>query len=587
MKSMKSLLVALVLGALLALPPPPANAKPDGIEWLRDERVAFERARAEKRYVLLYLEAVWCHWCHVMDHDTYGDEKVRATMAAHYVPLRIDQDARPDLANRYREYGWPATIVFAADGSEIVKRRGFIAPGAFARLLEAIVADPSPEHAASLQEAPPPPRSGLAPEVSAELLRRHRATFDRALGGLATAQKFMDRDSVEYALAFSADPQEREIAVKTLDGARALIDPVWGGVYQYSTGGDWKHPHYEKLGVLQGEYLRVYSRAYAQLGQPAHLQAARDVRRYIDGFLAAPEGGYHASQDADPRPGEHGHHYFALDDAARRKAGMPRIDRNQYAREAGAIAEGLGAYYEATGDATALASARAALRWALKERRNSRGGFRHGEADDAYLADSLWMGRALLQMYRASGEREGRQHAAAAADYIDAEFRARAGYAAGARGTGPIAPVPQLDENIQLGRFANLLARYTGKEEHRAIAAHAFAWLAQPQVALGRVTDVGILHLDRELNTDPLHLTVVGPRGDPGTTALFAACLRVPGAYKRLDWWDRSEGPLPNPDVKYPTLKRPAAFVCTEQRCSTPITKPEDVALFLAETAAE
>ena len=82
-----------------------------------------------------------------------------------------------------------------------------------------------------------------------------------------------------------------------------------------------------------------------------------------------------------------------------------------------------------------------------------------------------------------------------------------------------------------------------------------------------------------------MHLTVIGPRADAATQALYDACLRVPSGYKRLEWWDRSEGPLMNADVNYPTLKRPAAFVCTEQRCSLPIAAPGDVAKFLAEPA--
>jgi uncharacterized protein YyaL (SSP411 family) len=67
---------------------------------------------------------------------------------------------------------------------------------------------------------------------------------------------------------------------------------------------------------------------------------------------------------------------------------------------------------------------------------------------------------------------------------------------------------------------------------------------------------------------------------------MFQAVLRVPGSYKRLEWWDRGEGPLPNPDVEYPPLKRAAAFVCTNRRCSVPLYKPEDVAQFLAESRA-
>ncbi len=141
----------------------------------------------------------------------------------------------------------------------------------------------------------------------------------------------------------------------------------------------------------------------------------------------------------------------------------------------------------------------------------------------------------------------------------------------------------QIDENIALARWSNLLGHTTGQATQRKIAEHAFGYLAQRKVALSRLTEAGILLLDREMNANPMHLTVIGPKGDAATQALYDAALRVPGAYKRLDWWDRAEGPLPNPDVNYPELKKPAAFVCTDQRCSVPIFRAADIAAFLAE----
>ncbi len=148
MRRLTTILLALVLGGTVH-----AGSAAHGVEWRRDDVEAFQEARDGKRFVLLYLEAVWCHWCHVMDHETYADSGVADAIAAHYVPLRIDQDSRPDLANRYRDYGWPATIVFAADGTEIVKRRGYIPPERMRRLLAAIVADPSPEQVAAADAA--------------------------------------------------------------------------------------------------------------------------------------------------------------------------------------------------------------------------------------------------------------------------------------------------------------------------------------------------------------------------------------------------------------------------------------------------
>src|SRR5688572_8149296 len=114
------------------------------VDWKPWSDDVFQHAKRENRFVLLYLEAVWCHWCHVMDEKTYGDPTVAGLIKARYLPVRVDQDSRPDLALRYEDYGWPATIVFDGTGKEIIKRRGFIEPAPMADLLQAILDDPTP-----------------------------------------------------------------------------------------------------------------------------------------------------------------------------------------------------------------------------------------------------------------------------------------------------------------------------------------------------------------------------------------------------------------------------------------------------------
>jgi len=84
--------------------------------------------------VLLDLEAVWCHWCNVMDANTYSDPQVINLLRAHYITLKVDQDSRPDLSNRYEDFGWPATVVFEGEGHEIVKRQGYLSPDEMASM---------------------------------------------------------------------------------------------------------------------------------------------------------------------------------------------------------------------------------------------------------------------------------------------------------------------------------------------------------------------------------------------------------------------------------------------------------------------
>ena len=139
----RRLVIPLFLLTLVASSGADEKKKP-GIEWREWSDDIFAQAKKQNRFVLLDLGAVWCHWCHVMEEITYRDPKVIASINSKYIPVRVDQDSRPDLSNRYEDYGWPATIVFNTDGSEIVKRQGYIPPKPMASMLQAIIDDPSP-----------------------------------------------------------------------------------------------------------------------------------------------------------------------------------------------------------------------------------------------------------------------------------------------------------------------------------------------------------------------------------------------------------------------------------------------------------
>ncbi|MDH3858541.1 MAG: thioredoxin domain-containing protein, partial [Gammaproteobacteria bacterium] len=104
----------------------------------------FERAAKENKFVLLSLQAWWCHPCHQMNTITYDDPSVRGILADKFIPVYVDQDSRPDISQRYERWGWPATIIFAADGTEIVKLKGFYSPKFFIPILQATIEDPSP-----------------------------------------------------------------------------------------------------------------------------------------------------------------------------------------------------------------------------------------------------------------------------------------------------------------------------------------------------------------------------------------------------------------------------------------------------------
>jgi len=548
------------------------------IEWQPWSDTIFEQAQREHRFVLLDLEAVWCHWCHVMDEQTYADPKVIALVRSHYLPVKVDQDSRPDISDRYEDYGWPATVVFKSDGSEIVKRQGYLPPKLMASMLQAIIDDPSPGPSITAEPAiEPRSEAGLTNEQREKLRKVLRDDYDKKNRGWGTVQKFLDWDIIEFCLeeTIAGNRQFEGMARETLDAQRQLIDPVWGGVYQYSTDGDWEHPHFEKIMQFQAENLRIYAESYALWKDPADLEAAKQIRQYLRRFLTSPDGAFYTSQDADLIQGKHSADYFALDDKARVARGIPRVDQHIYARENGWAINALATFAGATGDTTALSDAVRAADWIIAHRSLGEGGFRHDENDAGgpYFGDSVSMARAFLSLYQVTGDRKWLQRAQETERFAASQFKGEAGYVAfrGSLG-GKLQPKPQVDENVLFARVANLLQYYSGQTANLSDAEHAMRFLAAPGIAERRGFLVGgILLADREVSRPPLHLTIVGAKADPQARELFAAALRQPAPYKRLEWWDETEGPLPNPDVEYPKFDRAAAFVCTERRCSAPI----------------
>ncbi len=582
-----------LVGALLLSSPLAASGPARGVAWRSFSDDAFTTAGREKKLVLLDLGAVWCHWCHVMEETTYRDPKVVSLLRRHFVSVRVDQDSRPDLSNRYEDYGWPATVIFDAKGQELVKFAGYIAPERMAALLDAVVKDPTPGPSVRPEAPVVSGSAALDPALRKDLEALVAARYDREHGGWGFSKKFLDWESVEYCLlrASSGDADAARMARQTLAKSRKLIDPVWGGLYQYSDSGDWDHPHFEKLAQFQAEGMRVYAEAYLLWGDPADLAAARDIHRYARAFLTSLEGASYVSQDADLVAGEHSGAYYALDDAGRRRRGVPRVDTHLYARETAWMANALIALYAATGERQFLDEALAAARWIVAERALAGGGFRHDTSDAAgpYLGDTVASGRAFLALYAATGDRAWLSRARKAADFIAATFVVAntPGFVAAVPKSKFAPPRPQRDENALAARFLNLLFRYTGDERYRREADQAMRFLAARDVA-EKFPTASVLLADADLSSEPAHLTVVGARDDARTQALLLGALAYPAAYKRVELWDRREGPLPNSDVDFPELEAPAAFACAGGRCSLPSYTPEELrkrALRLQEAA--
>ncbi|MBB5187465.1 hypothetical protein HNQ57_001734 [Zhongshania antarctica] len=558
------------------------------IAWQDWSPEVFSEAKKTGKHIILNVEAVWCHWCHVMDQTTYGDATVAAAIAKDFIAIKVDHDAHPEIAARYRAWGWPATIFYNSAGAEIVKRAGYIPPQSMTALLAAIVRDPSPETAASPITVSNI-RSTLTAVDKAKLIAMHQNSYDPKYGSLAIAMKFIDPDSVEYALlqGMSGDKSELARANKTLTAALQLEDPEWHGFYQYSTHGDWDHPHFEKIMRTQTRHIRLYAQAYAATQDKAYKNAAEHTLAYLDRFLKSPEGGYYTSQDADLVQGQKSASYFELNNKQRLARGIPRIDKQRYTSENASLISALSRLYSATGQDAVKDQAVAIGQWLLANRQRSGGGFNHGSSDDnsrndrkLFLADNINALTAFTDLYEITADRQWLNQAIASADIIREQISAAdlVGLpAASVDALDPLAPYIDLEENIRASRAINTLFHYSGRAADKTLADKAMAYISSSAVIATRFTEAGILLADAELNRDPLHLVVVGSKSDASAAELFRAALKSYQSYRRIEWWDRSEGELIHHDVEYPVLPTSAAFVCNDKRCSTPIYQADKI----------
>jgi uncharacterized protein YyaL (SSP411 family) len=390
----------------------------DALPWSPLNAETFARARAEGRIVLIDGSAEWCHWCHVMDATTYRDPEVRKLLAERFLPVKVDIDSRPDFEERYHDWGWPATVLMTPYAEEIGKFKGYMPPAQFLDVLRAAASAPAPAPAIegagkATAMQPGPWTEGQLAEVGVRAQKQLDALWDEKQGSWGDEQKvplYWD-NAWTLAEARRGDARARKRALFTLAQQRSIVDPVWGGICQYSTDGDWLHPHFEKLAAYQAGAIDNYATAYDLTGDAAWLGTAQQVRSFVDRFLTGPDGGFYTTMDADlnahdpAKPFVSGHDYYAKDDAARRALGIPRVDTHEYGRENGLLVAAYATLGQLGHDPAAIAAAERAARAILASHATKLGGITHdadGDATVLYLADNAAFGLGLTRLYEAT-----------------------------------------------------------------------------------------------------------------------------------------------------------------------------------------
>jgi uncharacterized protein YyaL (SSP411 family) len=300
------------------------------IQWHEFGDEAFAAARAADKPVLLDIGAVWCHWCHVMDRESYDDAEVAAIVNEHYIAVKVDRDERPDIDSRYQvavasltgQGGWPLTAFLTPDGKPFYggtyfpPADGYGRPS-FKRVLLSIAAAyrekrgdvveqaQMVESAIARAESFPGGGGTVSASVIDAILESARSMFDEVNGGFGSAPKFPHPAALDLVMdqyVRTNNDDLRTIFVQTLEkmARGGVYDQLAGGFHRYSVDERWIVPHFEKMCYDNSELLKNYVHAYQATGDEFFAGVARDIIRWMDEWLSdRAHGGFYASQDAD------------------------------------------------------------------------------------------------------------------------------------------------------------------------------------------------------------------------------------------------------------------------------------------------
>ncbi len=337
------------------------------IRWHEWGEEAFAAAQRENKPILLDIGAVWCHWCHVMDRESYDDPEVARIVNEHFVAVKVDRDERPDIDSRYQlavssisgQGGWPLTAFLTPEGKPFYGGTYFPPddhwgrPG-FKRVLLAIagafrekqgeVAEQAQlvESAISRAESFSGRSGDFKPNLIAGIVKSAMDMFDEVNGGFGSAPKFPHPAVLDLLIdqyQRSGDLSIRKVFETTLEkmGRGGVYDQLAGGFHRYSVDERWIVPHFEKMSYDNSELLKVYAHAYQATGAAFFAGMARDIIRWMDEWLSdRKHGGFYASQDADISMEDDGDYFTWTLDEARSvlredelKAAAPYYDINE------------------------------------------------------------------------------------------------------------------------------------------------------------------------------------------------------------------------------------------------------------------
>jgi uncharacterized protein len=318
------------------------------IEWNEWSNEAFEKAQRENKPILLDIGAVWCHWCHVMDRESYESPNIAAIIKEHFIPVKVDRDERPDVDARYQtavaaisgQGGWPLTVFLTPEGKPFYGGTYFPPQDSyqrpsFTKILLAISEafrerreDIEKEavglmHALGHAEGMLGRTADFSPRIVEQMVQSGLGIFDRQNGGFGGAPKFPHPSALEILIdwyARTGEEQVHTVIATTLEkmARGGVYDQLAGGFHRYSVDERWCVPHFEKMSYDNSELLKNYVHGYQATGNNFFAHVARDIMRWMNEWLSDRDrAGFYASQDADINLDDDGDHFTWTRDEAR------------------------------------------------------------------------------------------------------------------------------------------------------------------------------------------------------------------------------------------------------------------------------